>query len=957
VAKKPEQEAREKIDLALVSAGWVVQDADETNLAAGRGVAVREFPLPKHGAADYVLFVDAKAAGAVEAKKVGTTLTGVEVQTEKYSIGLPYALPAYFRPLPFLYISTGVETVFANGLDPQPRSRRVFAFHRPETLAKWLAEEPLSLQTVNGELQSDSERPSTLRSRLRRLPSLEEAGLWPAQIRAIRNLEVSLWDSRPRALIQMATGAGKTVTAVASIYRLVKFGGAKRVVFLVDRGNLARQTLKEFQQYSTPDDGRKFTELYNVQHLNSNKLDPVARVVICTIQRLYAMLSGEELDPGVEEESIFTLADLRKEPVPVRYNPLIPIETFDFVWTDECHRSIYNLWRQVLEYFDAFIVGLTATPSKQTFGFFNQNLVMEYGHEQAVADSVNVDFTVYKIRTAITEKGSKVEAGLFVDRRDRETRAVRWEQLDSDLPYDASALDRDVVAMDQIRTVIRTFKEKLFTDIFPGRKEVPKTLIFAKDDSHADDVVQVIREEFGRSNEFCEKITYRTGTVRVVDPKTGEVTYKSTGVKPEDLLSSFRNSFNPRVVVTVDMIATGTDVKPLEIVMFMRSVRSRNFFEQMKGRGVRVITDSDFRAVTPDAKTKDHFVIVDCVGVCESPLSESRPLEKSPTVSFETLMKQVAFGNIGPDIASSVASRLARMNRQLGPVEQKRLQEFAGGVPLQSIVSEIVAALDPDRHVEKARAAERLPEGAQPWAAAIGTAAETLIKEALKPLASNPKLRIEILELKKKYEQTIDNLSKDLLTEASFSADAKEKAKSIVASFEQFIAENKDEITALQVLYSQPYKKRLRFADIKALAEAIEAPPRSWTAEKLWAAYEALDKAKVKGASAPRLLTDIVSLVRFAVHQDDNLLPFADRVDERFRNWLAQQSNKGQQFTPEQQQWLVAIKDHIAASFGIEKEDFEGVPFNQKGGLGRVYAVFGERLDPLLDELNEVLVA
>jgi len=957
VAKKPEQEAREKIDLALVSAGWVVQDADETNLAAGRGVAVREFPLPKHGAADYVLFVDAKAAGAVEAKKVGTTLTGVEVQTEKYSIGLPYALPAYFRPLPFLYISTGVETVFANGLDPQPRSRRVFAFHRPETLAKWLAEEPLSLQTVNGELQSDSERPSTLRSRLRRLPSLEEAGLWPAQIRAIRNLEVSLWDSRPRALIQMATGAGKTVTAVASIYRLVKFGGAKRVVFLVDRGNLARQTLKEFQQYSTPDDGRKFTELYNVQHLNSNKLDPVARVVICTIQRLYAMLSGEELDPGVEEESIFTLADLRKEPVPVRYNPLIPIETFDFVWTDECHRSIYNLWRQVLEYFDAFIVGLTATPSKQTFGFFNQNLVMEYGHEQAVADSVNVDFTVYKIRTAITEKGSKVEAGLFVDRRDRETRAVRWEQLDSDLPYDASALDRDVVAMDQIRTVIRTFKEKLFTDIFPGRKEVPKTLIFAKDDSHADDVVQVIREEFGRSNEFCEKITYRTGTVRVVDPKTGEVTYKSTGVKPEDLLSSFRNSFNPRVVVTVDMIATGTDVKPLEIVMFMRSVRSRNFFEQMKGRGVRVITDSDFRAVTPDAKTKDHFVIVDCVGVCESPLSESRPLEKSPTVSFETLMKQVAFGNIGPDIASSVASRLARMNRQLGPVEQKRLQEFAGGVPLQSIVSEIVAALDPDRHVEKARAAERLPEGAQPSAAAIGTAAETLIKEALKPLASNPKLRIEILELKKKYEQTIDNLSKDLLTEASFSADAKEKAKSIVASFEQFIAENKDEITALQVLYSQPYKKRLRFADIKALAEAIEAPPRSWTAEKLWAAYEALDKAKVKGASAPRLLTDIVSLVRFAVHQDDNLLPFADRVDERFRNWLAQQSNKGQQFTPEQQQWLVAIKDHIAASFGIEKEDFEGVPFNQKGGLGRVYAVFGERLDPLLDELNEVLVA
>ena len=309
----------------------------------------------------------------------------------------------------------------------------MFAFHRPETLAEWLAAEPLWLPKVKGKAQPESQRPSTLRSRLRHLPALDESGLWPAQVKAIRNLEVSLAEDRPRALIQMATGSGKTHTSVSSIYRLVKFGGAKRVLFLVDRGNLGRQALKEFQQYTTPDDGRKFTELYNIQHLASNKLDPVCRVTICTIQRLFSMLKGEDLDPALEEESVFTLADLRKEPLPVAYNPSIPIETFDFVWTDECHRSIYNLWRQVLEYFDAFLIGLTATPSKQTFGFFNQNLVMEYGHEQAVADSVNVDFTVYKIRTEITEKGSKVDAGLFVDKRDRETRALRWEQLDPTL--------------------------------------------------------------------------------------------------------------------------------------------------------------------------------------------------------------------------------------------------------------------------------------------------------------------------------------------------------------------------------------------------------------------------------------------------------------------------------------------------------------------------------------------
>ena len=955
----PEQKAREAIDAALAASGWLVQDVADANLHAGRGVAIREFPLKSgHGHADYALFVDGKAAGIVEAKRAGVPLTGVEVQAEKYSTGLPQALPAHHRPLPFIYQSTGIETRFTNLLDPEPRSRRVFTFHRPETLAEWVAEEPLWLPVQgDGKPHPESQRPSTLRSRLRHLPALDEAGLWQPQAKAIRNLELSLAEAKPRALIQMATGSGKTFTAVASVYRLVKFGGAKRVLVLVDRANLGRQALKEFQQYGTPDDGRKFTELYNVQLLTSNKLDPVARVVITTIQRLYSMLKGEELAPEQDEVSAATLEDLHREPMPVVYNPAIPIETFDFIWADEAHRSIYNLWRQVLEYFDSFLVGLTATPSKQTFGFFNQNLVMELGHEQAVAEGCNVDFSVYRIRTEITEKGSKVEAGLVIDKRDRETRAVRWERLDQDLPYDAAKLDRDVVATDQIRTVVRTFRDKLFTEIFPGRKEVPKTLIFAKDDSHADDIVQVVRDEFGKGNDFCEKITYRTGTARVVDPETGAVTYKSTGIQPEHLLSSFRNSFNPRIVVTVDMIATGTDVKPLEIVMFMRAVRSRNFFEQMKGRGVRVIGSADFQAVTPDAKTKDHFVIVDCVGICESDMMDSKPLDKQPGVPFEKIVQTIAFGNTSPEIVSSLAARLARLQRQLGRPEQKRLQELAGGVPLQAIVQKILDALDPDRHVEVARAAEKLPAGAVPSPGAVTKAAEVLMKEALEPIVANPKLRNELLALKKQYEQTIDTVSKDVVIEAGYSSSAKEKAKGIVESFEKFIAENKDEITALAALYSQPYAKRLRFKDIRALADAIKAPPRSWTPEILWRAYETLDWAKVKGAGATRLLTDVVSLVRFAIHRDEQLVPFPEQVDARFQNWLAQQENKGQKFTPEQREWLSAIKDHIAASFGIEKDDFEDVPFNQKGGLGRVYAVFGERLEPLLRELNEVLVA
>jgi type I restriction enzyme, R subunit len=961
---KPEEKARIEIDRALEEAGWKVQSRDQANVHAGPGVAVREFPL-KHGYgfADYLLYVDGKAVGIVEAKKQGDTLTGVEIQAERYSLGVPDTIPSHLRPLPFLYQSTGIETRFTNRLDPDPRSRGVFHFHRPETLAEWIRAEPLSTSGIAG----PTSLPSTLRSRLKLMPSLEDPTLWEVQRKAVLNLEKSFRENRPRALIQMATGSGKTFTAVTEAYRLAKFANAKRILFLVDRGNLGRQALNEFQQYTTPDTGNKFTDIYNVQRLTSNKIDPVARVVITTIQRLYSMLQGKELDPELEEGSQYdTAAGLVPEPVPVSYNKAIPVEFFDIIFIDECHRSIYSLWRQVLEYFDAFLIGLTATPSKQTFGFFNQNLVMEYNHEQAVADGVNVDFDVFKIRTRITEQGSTVEAGPLevVGKRDRETRAVRWEKVDEDITYTANELDRSVVSIDQIRKVVQAYRDKLYTEIFPGREDVPKTLIYAKDDSHADDIVQIVREEFARGNDFCEKITYKTGTARIVTKKTDakgkeveEIKYKSTGIKTEDLLSSFRNSYNPRVAVTVDMIATGTDIKPLEVVMFMRSIKSRNFFEQMKGRGVRVIDDNDFQAVTKDAKSKTHFVIIDCVGVCEQEMSDTRPLERKRTVKFEDLMNAVAFGSTDPDVLSSLVSRLSRLEHRLSEFERASLTEIAGGQSLKDINSQIVLALDPDRQVEAARNDEGLPADVEPTQAQISQAAAKLITDAVKPLSTNAALRNAILELKKGFEQTIDTVSQDEVLTASYSDSAKEKAKGIVTSFEQFIEENKDEITALQVLYNQSYAKRLKFEDIKALAEKIKAPPRSWTPETLWRAYETLDRDKVHDAGGKRLLTDIVSLVRFAIHKDDALVPFAEQIKERFQNWINQQESNGRTFTDEQRRWLELIRDHVAASLRIEMDDFDYAPFTQRGGAGKVYQVFGAELNTLLDELNEVLAA
>ena len=871
----PEDKARENIDRLLTQAGWAVRDQSDANILAYRGLAIRNFTLkPGHGFADYLLYVDGRAAGVIEAKKEGVTLTGVETQSERYTKGLPDGLPAWSRPLPFSYESTGVETRFTNGLDPEPRSRPVFSFHKPETLAEWLEIGP-QLQAAD-RATDYGKRTGTFLSRMQQMPPLID-DLWPPKPRAIMSLEQSLRENRPRSLVQMATGSGKTLLAIVLSYRLLKFAGARRVLFLVDRGNLGRQTLKEFQQYVSPYNNFKFSEEYIVQRLTSNTLDTTARVCISTIQRLYSMLKGKDLAEEDEEESVEGLEKVFKEVEPIEYNPAIPIETFDIIVTDECHRSIYHLWRQVLEYFDAHIIGLTATPNKQTFGFFNQNLVMEYGHEQAVADGVNVNYDVYRIKTEITEGGSKVDAGYYVDKRDRATRAVRWEQLDEELEYDANQLDRDVVTPDQIRTVVRTYRDKLFTEIFPGRTEVPKTLIFAKDDSHAEDIVKIVREEFGKGNDFAQKITYRT-----------------TGKKPEDIIAEFRNSYFPRIAVTVDMIATGTDIKPLEVVLFMRSVKSRSFFEQMKGRGVRVIKEDDLRSVTPDAKAKDHYVIVDAVGVCERDKTDSRPMDQRKSIPFDKLLQAVALGNTEPEVISSIAVRLARMNKTLEDDDKAEIEKKSGGKSLATLTNALVNSLDADRHVEQAKKDNNTD---QPTNEQVQQAAAKLIQEAVKPLY-DPALRNLLIELKKRDEQTIDNVSQDKVIEAAFSADALERAKGIVQSFEKFIQDHKDEITALQILYNRPYKQPLRFEDIKELANTIQKPPHLWTESQLWQAYAALDKSKVKGTTAKRILTDLVSLVRFAIHQDNELVPFPERVNANFKSWLAQQEAPVKKFTP-----------------------------------------------------------
>ena len=929
--RTPEQEARAKIDVQLADCGWLVQDSKKADLSAGRGIALREVRMTA-GPCDYLLLVDRAPVGVIEAKKEGTTLSIVADQSTSYAENVPDYLDAKVPP-PFRYESTGVETFFRDARDPAPRSRRVFTFHRPETLADWFSQ------------------PDTLRARLASMPDahpLITDEMRECQIEAIRGLEKSFAQDRPRALIHMATGAGKTFTACAFIYRLIKFAKAKRVLFLVDRSNLGEQARDEFAKYRTPDGGRLFTELYNVQHLTSSHIDDVSRVTICTIQRLYSILRGEELAEGADDLSGAELAQAMggTRTRDVAYNPEVPIEKFDFIVTDECHRSIYNLWRQVLEYFDAHLIGLTATPAPQTIAYFQQNRVAEYNHERAVADGVNVGYDVYRIRTRVTDRGGKVEKGLLIDHRSKATRKARQEVLDQDLDYTPADLDRSVVVPDQIRTVLSAYRDAVFTELFPGRTLLPKTLIFSKDDSHAEDVVHICREVFGRGNDFCKKITYQSK-----HPVTGKP------VKAREMIKEFQLSPSLRVAVTVDMIATGTDVRPLEVLIFLRDVRSRVYFEQMKGRGTRVLTPTDLQSVSgEDAYAKTHFVIVDAVGVCETDKTESRPLDRQPTVPLKNLLQRVIFkGGRDEDTLTTLASRLARLDRELDAGQRNEVEMASGGLTLAELSSALLRANDPDAVAAHATGDPEADAEAVP-PEKFETARQQLIAAACAPF-DKPVLRETLENVKRETEQALDIFTLDEVSSQGFDAAAKDRAAGLVQSFRDYLESHQAEIDALQILYSRPYKQRLTEAMLKELEKKLQKTNATWTEDRLWDAYLVTTPAKVKGRSQAGRFADLVSLVRFALQQQPVLTPFADSVQERYERWLGQKEQNGFVFNAEQRAWLGLIRDHVATSLSIESEDFDYAPFSHRGGLGKAHQVFGAEFPRLLDELNEALAA
>jgi type I restriction enzyme R subunit len=595
----------------------------------------------------------------------------------------------------------------------------------------------------------------------------------------------------------------------------------------------------------------------------------------------------------------------------------------------------------VLDYFDSSVVGLTATPTPTTLAYFDDNVIAEYTQQESVFDGVNVDQQLYRIRTEVGEHGSTIESGEWVKVRDKLTRDIDLRQIEDEFIYEPEKLDRAVMNPSQIRAVVRTFKERVTTEIFPGRDEVPKTIFFAKNDQHAEDVLKIIWEEFGKGSEFAKKITYKAeGTV-------------------SSNISAFRNDAQLRIAVTVEQIGTGTDIKPVECLVFMRMVGSRVLLNQMRGRAVRTIDNDDFWKVTPGAaqkgQTKEYCVLIDAVGLTDEDvvLAESAPINDTPTTPLKSLLRDIGMGLTDDENLRSAALRLMRLNSKLSEAERDDFAATAGGARMTEVVADLRNATDPVFQLATARAQTGVDE---PSEEDIAAAREALVEGAIAQLRrAEVRQKIEQLQLQA-TEQLIHIGGHDALVSAGFIGNPVE-ATTVLQTWRDFIEEHRDEYLALKAYFSQPYRRRPSLEDVKALAAAISLPPMRLTPERVWSAYEALDADRVKGHGG-KLDADLVRLIRYTLAQDDELIPYEEVVRQRFAWWLEEQQRAGREFSPEQMRWLMMVRDHVAESMTFDPDqDYDLPPFSLEGGATAAYQLFGRDLNPLVDELNEALAA
>ena len=853
----PEEKARVKIDQMFEDAGWKVVDRDfysPTITAA----AIREGLLKGNHEADYFLFINGMAVGVLEAKRKEVDVASdiVSEQAIAYARGVPDCYRAYSRPLPIIYQSNGETTYFRDFRLKDSDLIELNRIYTPKEIVRMLGvDDPFA-----------------------GLPTLKEKGLRQCQYEAITELESSFRAGQKKALIVLATGAGKTYTACLAAYRLLAFTPMKRILFLVDRNNLGKQAEGEFGMFRLTENGDPFNTIYTVNRLKSAKVPSESNVVISTIQRLFSLLTGQEIVDNDDDDE-----DTATGEVQLTGNIKLPPDFFDLIIIDECHRSIYGNWKKVLEYFStAKMIGLTATPVPETKAFFNNNIVVNYTLEQSIVDGVNVDGRVYRIKTEATENGGAILKGDKLKRVIRYTGKIETVRNEETKNYTKEELNRSVINPAQIKLVLETYRDAVYTEMFtdpqrePNMDYLPKTLIFALNEVHANNIVRIAKEVFGRTDDkFVQKITYSAGD-------------------SNEPIRQFRNDKEFRIAVTCTLVATGTDVKPLEVLIFMRDVASEPLYIQMKGRGVRTIGDEQLRNVTPNAFSKDCFFLVDAVGVTESHKTTTSPGEGGSvqTITLKRLLELLTHGNVNDDYLRLIAGKLARINNKCTDNQREEFLKLAHS-GMQEISAAIFDALEKGT----------LP----PYESIENTNLER--KSLVIPLTHHPEARQYLLILAAGFVETLMPGEDQLI----FKGFSQEDAKEVTSAFEQYCDEHQDEIEALRMIYNNEGEP-LTYASLKDLENKLKLANNKFQTSRLWNCYSIVSPLSVKKHTTKEekeALTNIIQLVRFANHQIETLESLYPSAQQRFNLWYGQVQRT---VTESQINIIRQIVDYIAAN-------------------------------------------
>mgnify|MGYP000906353910 FL=1 len=853
----PEEKARIKIDQWFADAGWKVINRDDYEPTC-TAVAIREGLLKGNLEADYFLFINGKAVGVLEAKREETDAFASKVceQAALYAKSVPNIYQTYQNPLPFIFTSNGKELYFCDFREKDSNFKQILSIPTPRELVKELGIE----DTFAG------------------LPTLKKKGLRDCQYEAVTELEKSFRTDQKRALMVLATGAGKTYTACLAAYRMLSYTPMRRVLFLVDRNNLGKQAENEFGTFRLTENGDAFNTIFTVNRLRSSSIPSDSNVVISTIQRLFSFLKGEDIEDSDDDDDNEPAEEVTLPP-----NPNLPHDYFDMIIIDECHRSIYGNWRKVLEYFDtARLVGLTATPIPETMAFFNNNRIVNYTLEKSILDGVNVDCRIYRIKTQVTENGGAILEGERLKEETRYTGEVKTVSSKEARTYTNKELNRSIINPAQIKLILSTYKDVVYKELFndpqrePNMDYLRKTLIFALNEAHATNIVQIAKEVFGRDDDrFVQKITYSAGD-------------------SNELIRQFRNDKDFRIAVTCTLVATGTDVKPLEVVMFMRDVESEPLYIQMKGRGVRTIGDEQLRNVTPNAFSKDCFYLVDAVGVTEhektTPVAADEPTTK--TITLKELLERISHGYIPDEYLKRLAATLARIYNK---ADNSQREEYA-------------RLAHEDMKVLSARIYDALEKGILP--PFVDTNEPNLERKGLvSPLANHADARKYLLILAAGFVNTLMP-GEDTLISKGFSV---EEAKSTTEAFETFCKEHADEIEALRIIYNNE-GEAITYSMLKDLENKLKLANNHFTSKQLWNSYAIVNPKTVRRSTTKEesdALTNIIQLVRFAFHQIERLESVVTTAKQYFNLWMGQTQRE---ITDKQREVISRIVDYIASN-------------------------------------------